>query len=64
MTYKQLSEVISRMNQTELQQTVTVHLTGIDEVFAIERVTTVKENDDISGFLDVGHVVLEVRDGN
>lgn len=64
MTYKQLGAIISRMNDSELEQNVTVYLTGIDELFAVERVATVKEDDVIGNVLDPGSVVLEVRDGN
>lgn len=67
MTYAQLGEVISRMNETERQQTVTIHLheyRDSGEVYPVSRVTVVKQdpadNADISDILDIGHVVLDV----
>jgi len=64
MTYRQLGEIISRFSDVELEQDATIYLTGIIEVYPIERVTIIKHYDEISDVLDVGHVVLEVRDSN
>lgn len=64
MTYRQLGSIISNLDDAELSQDVTVYLTGIVEAYPIERVTVIKHTDEISDVLDVGHVVLEVRDSN
>ena len=64
MTYRQLGGIISNLDDAELDQDVTVYLVGIVEVYPIERVTSIKHTDEISDVLDVGHVVLEVRDSN
>ena len=64
MTYRQLGSIINNFDDVELDQDVTVYLTGIVEVYPIERVTSIKHTDEISDVLDVGHVVLEVRDCN
>jgi len=64
MTYRQLGSIISNFDDVELSQDVTVYLTGIVEVYPIERVTIIKHTDEISDVLDVGHLVLEVRDSN
>jgi len=64
MTYRQLGSIISNFDDVELSQDVTVYLTGIIEAYPIERVTIIKPTDEISDVLDVGHLVLEVRDSN
>ena len=64
MTYKQLGSIISRMSVNEANQDVTIYLTGIVELFGIERVSVIKDNDDIADVVDPGSIVLEVRDGN
>jgi len=64
MTYRQLGEIISRLSDAELEQDATIYLAGVVLVYPIERVTIIKHTDEISDVLDVGHIVLEVRDSN
>lgn len=66
MTYKQLAEKIAKMTPEQKDQSVTIFLSGIVELFEPEGIMIITEDDEVcsNGFVDSGTVVLEVIDGN
>lgn len=57
MTYSELRDILNGMDESELQQTVTVYLNPEDEFVAA---TSVLVTDDTEDRLDPGHVYFSV----
>ncbi len=64
MTYSDLLHHLKKLGRDELAQDVTVHLTGIVELYSVSNVRVVVEDNPISDVIDIGSIVLEVDDGN
>ena len=57
MTYKELLSFLNSLSQEKLEDTVTIKLA--DEFYSINKVLIVKETDEDSDILDIGHAYLE-----
>jgi len=57
MTYQDLLNELKTLKPEQLNQTVTIHLTEIDEFMPVRAVSVSVE--DVCDVLDPGHIVLE-----
>jgi hypothetical protein len=60
MTYQNLKEKLNKLSPEQLNQDVTIYLSGIVEFHVVDKIVITKEDD----VLDRNHVVLVTHEGN
>lgn len=58
LTYKDLLNALNELNQTELEQNVSIYFESLDEYYTLSHTDTVTETE----VLDAGHKILVVSE--
>lgn len=66
MTYRQLQRKLNKLSDEQLDQDVTIGLTGTVECYAVDnfRVVENSDHDVFAGLFDEDQMILIVHDGN
>jgi len=63
ITYRELQHILLRMNKTQLDMNVSVYSEAFDEFYPVDGIGFIKDGEEASDVLDVGHPYLTVQDG-